>query len=394
MHTIRHIVSLWLLALLAIGLQAQEMTVAERNAAQGFNDTIDRLAPDFVQAYVVIADPGTHLYSVLGHCALRLQCPTFGLDYVFSYESEDAAQKTLAFLAGHLKMGLFAIPINDYCATYAEEGRGVRQYKLNLSPAQKQELWRILDEEVAKGAELDYDYYHRGCANSCVRFVNKALQGEKIQYAPWEREYVTGRELVREHTRDALWVRFITCFISGNEVDEPLYKERQLLIPTDLVTAWQKATLDGHALLAQEQEVLVDGEPQTGNSWFTPIVFALLILLLCIANLFWSKPYWDWLMLAAQTIVGIIMTYLLFISDLCCTDWNWLYVAFNPLPALFWHWRKYWVWPYVGAQVIWCGIMLFRLLSNQVLADWPHIILALAFCIVLIKQSSFWFKRQ
>ena len=47
MHTIRHFVVLWLFALVAIGVQAQEMTVAERNAAQGFNDTIDRLAPDF-----------------------------------------------------------------------------------------------------------------------------------------------------------------------------------------------------------------------------------------------------------------------------------------------------------------------------------------------------------
>ena len=45
--------------------------VAERNAAQGFNDTIDRLAEDFVEAYVVVADPGEVLYSVLGHACLH-----------------------------------------------------------------------------------------------------------------------------------------------------------------------------------------------------------------------------------------------------------------------------------------------------------------------------------
>ena len=380
---------LLLLAPMAVGATTDTLSVAERNAAQGFNDTIDRLADDFVTAYVVIADPGGQLYSVLGHCALRLKCDAFNLDYVFSYESEGVVQKTLAFLAGHLKMGLFAIPIDEYCTTYADEGRGVRQYKLNLTPLDKQELWRLLDEEVARGNQLDYDYYHRGCAISCVRFVNKALKGKKIQYAPWSRKYVSGRELVREHTTNSLWVRFITCFISGNEVDEPLYGENQLIIPVDLVAAWQKATLDGRALLAQEPEVLVAGKPQTGNSWFTPMVFSLLIFLLCIANLLWSKPYWDRLMLAAQTIVGIIMTYLLFISDLCCTDWNWLYVAFNPLPAIFWYWRKYWVWPYVGVQLIWSVAMIYMLLSNQVLVDWPHIIMALAFCIVLLKQSPF-----
>ena len=379
--------SVILLLLVSLTITGQEMSVAERNAAQGFNDTIDRMAEDFVEAYIVIADPGGSLYSVLGHCALRLKCDAFNLDYVFSYESEDVAQKTLAFLAGHLKMGLFAIPIDDYCSIYAKEGRGVRQYKLNLSPTVKQDLWRKLDDEVAHGNQLDYDYYHRGCAISCVRFLNKALNGKKIQYAPWERKQVSGRELVREHTTNSLWVRFVTCFISGNEVDEPLCGENQLIIPVDLVKAWQRATLDNTLLLSQETEVIVEGEPQVGNSWFTPHVFSFLILLLCIGNLFWNKSYWDWLMLTAVTIVGIMQTYLLFVSDLCCTDWNWLYIIFNPLPAILWYWRKYWVWPYVGVQVIWCVTMIYMLITNQVLVDWPHIVLALAFSLVLLKQS-------
>lgn len=377
-----------------LSLSDHAREVAERNAQMGFNDTIDRLAPDFVEAYLIVADPGKQLYSVLGHCALRLKCDAFGLDYIFSYEGEDAAQKVLSFLAGHLKMGLYSIPVETYCQFNKEDGRGVYQYKLNLSPETKQELWRILDEEQARGVELDYDYYHRGCANSCVKFVNKALRGKKIEYAPREREQVTGRELVREHTKDALWVRFITCFISGNEVDEPLYGEKQLLIPMDLVKAWQRAEVDGHPLLSSEQEVLVEGKPQTSNGWFTPLVFALLVLLISIANLWWNKPYWDWIMVGAQTAVGLAMTYLLFVSDLCCTDWNWLYIAFNPLPAISWRWRRYWTMPYIGILLIWCVAMLYMLLTNQVLVDWPHVILALSFSIILLKQYILLTKKH
>lgn len=388
---LRKVSFIWILLCLFVCVHAQTneraLTVAERNAQQGFNDTIDRLADDFVEAYLVVADPGKNLYSVLGHCALRLKCDTFGLDYIFSYESEDASQKVLSFLAGHLKMGLYAIPVDTYSQVYQEDGRGVRQYHLNLSPADKQELWRVLDEEKARGEELDYDYYHRGCANSCVRFVNKALRGKKIMYAPWERDYVTGRELGREHTRNALWKRFWICFISGNEIDKPLYREAQLIMPEDLVSAWQKAAVDGRPLLSSVPEVLVEGNPQTGNTWFTPLVFALIVLLISIANLWWKKPYWDWLILGVQTIIGIVMTYLLFVSDLCCTDWNWLYVVFNPLPAIFWYWRRYWVLPYIGVQVIWCVAMIYMLLTNQVLVDWSHIILALSFSVILLKQK-------
>ena len=57
-----------------------DQTVAERNAAQGFNDTIDRLAPDFVLVSLCVADPTDYHQDVLGtsgHAFLRLQCPAF-----------------------------------------------------------------------------------------------------------------------------------------------------------------------------------------------------------------------------------------------------------------------------------------------------------------------------
>lgn len=375
-----------------LSLSDHAREVAERNAQMGFNDAIDRLAEDFVEAYVVIADPGVQLYSVLGHCALRLKCPSFDLDYIFSYESEDATNKVLSFLAGHLKMALFPIPPDQYCQSYANDGRGVRQYKLHLSAETKQELWRVLDEEAKAENVYDYDYYHRGCANSCVGFVEKAIRPQHINYAEWERKTVTGRELVREHTQDALWTRFVLCFISGNEVDKPLLGSKQLLIPSDLVAAWQSATVNGEILLDQEEEILVEGQSQTKNSWFTPLLLALLVLLLSIANLFWNKPYFDWLLLSGQTLIGVAMTYLLFVSDLCCTDWNWLYIAFNPLPAICWKWREKWVLHYIVIQLLWCMAMMYMLLIDQVLVDWPHVILTLAFAAVLLKQST-WMKK-
>ena len=91
------VMAMWVLLPLGVKGQAllpvveKEMTVAERNAAQGFNDTIDRLAPDFVKVSFCMADPTDQTQDYLGitgHAFLRLQCPVFGLDYCFSYESE------------------------------------------------------------------------------------------------------------------------------------------------------------------------------------------------------------------------------------------------------------------------------------------------------------------
>ena len=354
-----------------------------------FGDTIDRTAEDFVTASLMIADPGTIFYSVLGHACLRMQCPTFGLDACFSYESEDMTNRVLDFLMGKLRMGLFAIPTAEYCAYYEEEGRGVREYKLNLPPHVEQELWRVLDEHVAEGTRLEFDYYKRGCAISCVKFLKEALGATKIQYDPSLMEYApTARELGKKYTENARWTLFYWGFIAGEDVSEPLYGDRQLLMPEDLVQAWQKATIDGEPLLAQEPNVLVVGEPQRADGWFTPIIATLLILCLSIANLFWEKPYGDWVMLAVQTTLGTILVYLMYFSNLCCTSWNWLLIPFNPLPAIFWHWRKWWSLAYACVLLIWCISMTAVAFWGHVLVDWPHIVLVLAWTLVLVKQST------
>ena len=211
-----------------------------------FNDNVDRTAEDFVTVSLMIADAGSRFYTVLGHACLRLQCPTFDLDYCYSYESEDMTNRVLDFLMGKLQMGLFAIPTSEYCAYYAENGRGVREYILNLPPNVEANLWRVMDEHLFAGTTLDFDYYKRGCAITCVKFLKKALGNTKIQYDPSLYEYSpTARELGRKYTEKARWVLFYWGFIAGEDVSEPLYGDKQLLMPEDLAQAWQKATING-----------------------------------------------------------------------------------------------------------------------------------------------------
>ena len=125
---------LWMGFPAALRAQTENLSVAERNALQGFNDTIDRLAGDFVIASLIIAEPERILYSVLGHAALRLQCPTYGMDYIFSYESEGVSGKIIRFLINDLKMGMCAVTLDDYLQPYKNAGRGVKEYTLHLPP--------------------------------------------------------------------------------------------------------------------------------------------------------------------------------------------------------------------------------------------------------------------
>ena len=385
-RSLRYLIGLCLLILSSVRAQGQEMTVAERNAAQGFNDTIDRLAPDFVTVSLVVCDPDEVLYSTLGHAALHLQCPTFDLDYVFSYESENVRDKIWTFLKGDLKMGMFALPTDSFLLTYQYSGRGVSEYTINLSPAQKQKLWGIMDNHVMEGANIPYDYFHRGCAKSVVHVMHEALGKSAIHYAPWPDKYTkqTQREIVRNFINGAPWEEFLMYFLIGVEGDKPYPCEQKLIVPTDLVEVWQEATFDnGDVVLDNQPRVLLDATRHNEGTWCTPLLVSLILLLLAFVP--WKGV--DYTLLTLYALIGAGMTYLILFSGLPCTDWNWLFIPFNILPVLAWPWRRYWALPYAAILFLWCLVMIGEYFWGHILVDWPHILLALSFCVLLLKKS-------
>ena len=386
-YMLRKIHTILLLLLLATVVKAQEpeLSVVERNAAQGFNDTIDRTAEDFVTVSLVVCDPGDVLYSALGHAALHLQCPVFDLDYVFSYESESIRDKIWKFLKGDLKMGMYAFPTDLFLDIYRCSGRGVKEYKLNLSPSQEQKLWEVMDNMVAQGANLPYDYFHRGCAKSVVHVIHRALGQNAIEYAPWSDKYTsqTMRELATSFATNVSWIEFVSYFLVGIEGDREYACERKLIVPTDLVEVWQQASFaNGKPVLDTEPHVLLEPTCYNEDTWCTPLLVSLLLLLLAFIP---SKTV-DYALLALYTAVGVVMSYLILFSTLPCTSWNWLIIPFNILPAIFWYWRRYWALPYAGIIFIWCLFMIGEYLWGHVLVDWPHILLALSFAVILFKQ--------
>jgi len=390
--TLRHFIGLSLLILYSAGALGQEMTVAERNAAQGFNDTIDRLAPDFVTVSLVVCDPSEVLYSTLGHAALHLQCPTFDLDYFFSYESESVRDKIWTFLKGNLKMGMFAMTPEEFLFGYRESGRGVREYTIHLSPEQKQKLWEVMDRHVVEGANIPYDYFHRGCAKSVVHVMHEALGKSAIHYAPWSDKYTkqTQREIVRNFIDGAPWEEFLMYFLIGIDGDKPYPCEQKLIVPTDLVEVWQDATFDnGDPVLDNHPRVLLEATRHNEGTWCTPLLVSLLLLLLAFVP--WKGV--DYTLLSLYALIGAGMTYLILFSGLPCTDWNWLIIPFNILPVLTWPWRRYWALPYAAIIFLWCLVMIGEYFWGHILVDWPHIILSLSFCIVFAKQSRLFSRR-
>jgi len=319
---------------------------------------------NFVIASVIVADPGDELYSAGGHAGLHMECPEHHLDFVFSYESEEISHKILSFLAGHLKMGMFAIPFEEYLEQYRAEGRGVRQYTLNLPLDMKRNLWRVLDNHVSEGANLPYDYLNRGCASTVLSILKESLGATPIEYGGWPETFsrLTRRELVENEMAEYPWSRSFLHLVGNGVLDSDCSNEEKVILPSDLVFVLQHATVNGKQLLSADSETLLPSNHHPMAHWCTPLLVAIVLLLLTIVCSYFKMPMMDYVLLTIQSLLGIVTTYLIFFSSLVCTEWSWLIIPFNPLPLLFWKWRRKWCLPYAVMIAVWVLVMWL----------WPH----------------------
>lgn len=272
--------------------QEKEMSVAERNAAQGFNDTIDRLDPDFVLVSLCVADPtdqSQDYLGITGHAFLRLQCPTFGLDYCFSYESEKIKGQLWDYLTGKLKMGMRGVHTDEYMEDYRVWKRAVHEYHINMPPEAEQRLWEQMDNHMMTEKEMQMDLFKFGCTNTVLRYVEKALVPDVITYQ-WPDKFLTksAMEIAEEHMACYPWTLLGMRLVASKNFSAMRTPKQKVLFPTDLLEVWSTATIDGEPVLEYMGD-LVKAEPVVVEKpWFTPEVCGILLLIIAIGGIIWA----------------------------------------------------------------------------------------------------------
>ncbi|MBQ4391651.1 MAG: DUF4105 domain-containing protein [Prevotella sp.] len=348
------------------------------------------LQPDYIRATLLVVDPSAEVYSVFGHCALRLQCPTQKMDYCFTFEMSTSAEDIISFFSGTAMGGFKPAPTYLYIDYYRQQGRGMTEYELNLLPTEKLQLWRTADEEIVKGFSRRYGYMHAQCTSMIAYLLSRAL-GTRIVYHELP-EGLEGsfRDQMLEAGKCYPWSAFFWQSVMGSEGDdtEPLAHK---LVPQKIAAAWQHATIgdeDRHLIVAPGQ-CIIERTAQAGSWGLSPtVVFTLLLLLVCLITLAQLFMGWrvlpfvtDMILLALHTVVGLLLLWLVLFSEQEGTSWNWYLLAFNPIPLLLWfavpRWRK---WTLLCAIALMVLTLVFTPFIPQL--DLPH---ALLICCLAVR---------
>jgi hypothetical protein len=318
-------------------------------ADRGKSSVVSSDSSNFVKASMLVISPGNAIYSVFGHSAIRMQCPSKGLDYCFTFEMESGLGGYVKFFGGQAKARFVAVPTKEYLTEYQREKRGVKQFTLNLTPHEKQELWRQLDNDMLAGAHRKFNLIQNNCASTSMLMIESVLWEEEIEFVklPVQMTYLNG-DLLRYYSRKSPWGQFIFMTLFGSEADvfwNQEYRMSPELLPEILNHAQIKSLQSGKSRpLLIGQTVILPGKDSVSKSTLTPIlVFTLLLAFVVLVTIGERLWHWkrlpkvtDYTLFILQSIAGIFLLYVTLVTGLFGIHWNWYLILFNPIPLILW----------------------------------------------------------
>ncbi|MBN1208567.1 MAG: DUF4105 domain-containing protein [Myxococcaceae bacterium] len=184
---------------------------------------------------LVTFSPGDDVASWWGHGSLvvedrRLQHARLYNYGMFSFD--DAMLRRYAM--GRLEFWVAdASPARTFRA-YQRLGRDVRIQELNLTPAQRLEVSRLLAENVLpQNRDYLYHHYNDNCVTRLRDMIDRAVGGQLQQFAS-----APGRMTLREHTRRYTAVSppmsVLLDFLMNDEIDRPITRWQEAFLPDEL----------------------------------------------------------------------------------------------------------------------------------------------------------------
>lgn len=238
---------LGLLLLAATPASAQDMPPWGTGESRGEDLTI----------YLVTFGPGDDVASWWGHGSLVVEDQRLKQSRLYNYGMFSFDERMLLrYAMGRLEFWVDDASPGGTFRFYRSLNRDVRLQELNLTPAQKVELGKLLAVNVLpENRTYLYQHYADNCVTRLRDGIDKVLGGtfQQAMSGP-------GRMTLREHTRRYTAVgpamSVLLDFLMNDEIDKPITRWQEAFLPDELerqVAEMQVVGADGqkHPLVAR-----------------------------------------------------------------------------------------------------------------------------------------------
>ena len=310
--------------------------------------SVQSQSTDSIRFSLLTCAPGTEIYSLFGHTAIRYENYTRRIDVVFNYGmfSFNTPNFIFRFVAGETDYQLGITPYSYFEAEYAMRGSSVYQQVLNLTQSEKERLLTILENNyLPENRIYRYNYFYDNCTTRARDKIEECIEG-KVVY-PDSLSGKSYRSIVHEFTAGSPWGEFGIDLCLGAEADKEINKGQQMFSPFYMKYYASNAYIvdagGSRRPLILDETKIVDVEPEEVQPGFilSPLMCGALFLALCVVMAWgqWKtqRIWWGWdiVLYGLQGLAGCIIAFLFFFSVHPTVGSNWLLILFNPIPLLY-----------------------------------------------------------
>lgn len=294
--------------------------------------------------WLVTFYPGSEVYELEGHTALRVQVPGADLGVSWGLFDFNAPNFVYRFVKGETDYMMGVIPWQYIRQEYIASGRRIVERRIDLDGSQKRRLLELLQTNaLPENRTYRYNYVLDNCATRPLRMLELAAGDSIILGSAGDTLTAqnTFRKAMRHYHRNYPWYQLGIDLALGSGIDKPLGNRELSFAPATLDRQLDGATVNGRPLVSA---TVVSNDVDPGNGilpptpwWLTPrtVFGAVFVLMLMLTVHDWRRrrpSRWaDCLWFALTGLAGCLLTFLIFISTHYATSPNWLYLWLNPL---------------------------------------------------------------
>ena len=323
------------------------------------------------QASLITAWPGSEIYELCGHEAVRIYGP--GIDSVWNFGLFNFNEPNFVyrFVKGETDYMVAGYPFAWFVPEYLQQGRRVEEQVLNLTPEEVDRLHKLLQRNSLPPLNrYRYNYIKNNCSTQIADLLD-SVGGGRIIYPDTVR-FATYRAAMRHYHENYPWYQFGIDVALGSGLEEELSQREELFIPVEFHRHAAKALLPDERPLVSHTNVLYEGTPLAVKGptpllltplWVSIVVAAISLVLLAFS---WRKncipKTWYAFYFGIAGLAGCLVAFLVCVSSHAATSPNLLIFWLNPLqlviPLLIW-------WPrmrYAVKAMMWLNVAAVTML--------------------------------
>jgi len=299
---------------------------------------------DSADVYIITCAPGTESYSIYGHTALRVTIRGTTFDRVYNWGIFDFSTPNFAyrFAKGRLDYLLGAYSYEDFLKEYIADGRAVWSQKLNLTTAEKERLFALIDENLQpENVRYRYDFFFDNCATRVRDIVARAATDTVIFPEKERKQQKSFRQLVDPNQKVLPWLDLGADMLLGLQADKKATPSDEMFLPVHLMNNMLNTVIvhdNEQEPLTGPAEVVVDipapGAP--GIKTLVPqAIFYLFLMVVLLITFVFGKPrieqVTDIVLYFIYSVVAILLLFTNIFSEHDALHFNLLFLGINLL---------------------------------------------------------------